>query len=132
MQLLLDTHTFLWLAAEPALLSARARQEFANHSNQLFLSAVSFQEIAIKHALGKLVLAAPPANFLPAACRRLSLTPLPLFPEATLLLATLPPHHRDPFDRTLICQAIYHRLVFASSDPLIAPYPVTLLEPHHE
>jgi PIN domain nuclease of toxin-antitoxin system len=125
--ILLDTCEFLWLAATPAKLSAVAQRELANPANQIFLSAVSWQEVAIKHALGKLSLPAPPGVFLPDACRRLSLTPLPLFPEATVLLATLPQHHADPFDRTLICQAIFHHLVFATSDAKIPPYPVTLL-----
>lgn len=118
---------FLWLAANPAKLSGTARRELADPANQLFLSAVSWQEIAIKHALGKLTLPDAPAAFLPDACRRLSLIPLPLFPEAAVLLSTLPPHHADPFDRTLICQAIFHHLIFASSDAMIPSYPVTLL-----
>jgi PIN domain nuclease of toxin-antitoxin system len=127
MNILLDTCEFLWLASDPSQLSSRARQCLLDRDNQLFLSAVSFQEIAIKHSIGKLTLPDDPAKFLPEACERLSLTPLPLFPEAALLLDTLPLHHRDPFDRTLICQAIFHHLVFASSDDQMPPYPITLL-----
>ena len=124
MNILLDTHAFLWLASEPAKLSPAAREVFANTQNLLFLSAVSFQEIAIKHQIGKLTLPSDPESFLIDCCHRLSITPLPLFPEATFLLATLPLHHRDPFDRTLICQAIFHRLHFASSDAGVRQYSV--------
>lgn len=127
MNILLDTCEFLWLASDPSQLCSRSRQCLADPANQLFLSAVSFQEIAIKHSIGKLTLPDEPSKFVPEACGRLLLTPLPLFPEAALLLNTLPLHHRDPFDRTLICQAIFHHLIFASSDGQIPPYPVTLL-----
>ena len=127
MNILLDTCEFLWLASDPAQLSLRSRQYLEDRTNQLFLSAVSFQELAIKHSIGKLKLPDDPAKFVFEACGRLSLTPLPLFPEAALLLNTLPLHHRDPFDRTLICQAIFHHLIFASSDDEMPPYPITLL-----
>jgi len=129
MNILLDTHIFLWLASEPIKLSPASREVFANTKNLLFLSAVSFQEIAIKHQIGKLTLPFDPERFLQESCQRLTVAPLPLFPEAALLLATLPLHHRDPFDRTLICQAIFHRLHFASSDLVVQQYPVTILPP---
>ena len=127
MNSLLDTCEFLWLASDPAQLSPKARQFLQDRTNQLFLSAVSLQEIAIKHGIGKQTLPDDPVRFVPEACGRLSLTPLPLFPEAALLLSNLPLHHRDPFDRTLICQAIFHHVIFASSDDKMPPYPITLL-----
>jgi len=127
MNILLDTCDFLWLASAPERLSPGAQKTLADSDNHLFLSAVSFQEIAIKHQLGKIILPSAPDQFLPESCQRLLITPLPLFPEATLLLSTLPLHHRDPFDRTLVCQAVFHRLIFASSDPIIQHYPVNLL-----
>lgn len=127
MNILLDTHSFLWLASSPARLSTKNRELMADVENRLFLSAVSFQEIAIKHQIGKLTLPLSPEYFLRESCQRLSITPLPLFPESTFLLATLPLHHRDPFDRALVCQAIFHRLLFATSDTIIQQYPVSIL-----
>lgn len=126
MEFLLDTCDFLWLAAEPQRLGDVRCNEICNPRNRLFLSAVSAQEIAIKAGLGKLTLPLSPERFIPEACQRLNILALPLVSEAALLLAALPSHHRDPFDRTLICQAIFHNFTFASSDPLIRAYSVRL------
>jgi PIN domain nuclease of toxin-antitoxin system len=127
MNILVDTCDFLWLAGEPSRLSSVSREALADPRNNIFLSAISYQEIAIKYQLRKITLPLPPEHFLPESCRRLLITPLPLFSEAVLLLSTLSPHHRAPFDRALVCQAIFHRLIFVSSDPIIRLYPVTLL-----
>lgn len=127
MDLLLDTCDFLWLAGEPERLGSPRRSQICDPANRLFLSSVSAQEIAIKTGLGKLVLPSSPEHFVPEACRRLTIVPLPLVAGAALLLAALPAHHRDPFDRTLICQALFHKFTFASSDPLIRQYSVPLL-----
>jgi PIN domain nuclease of toxin-antitoxin system len=102
------------------------REKFSDPTNCLFLSAISFQEIAIKYQLGKIILPSPPDQFLPESCEKLLVVPLPFFPEAALLLASLPSHHRDPFDRALVCQAMFHQMPFASSDPVLQQYPVTM------
>jgi len=123
-KLLLDTCTFLWVAAGSPELSARARDLFSDPTNDLFLSSVSSWEIVVKNALGRLPLPTTPHLFVPEQRRRHRISPLPLEEEAVLQLAKLPDHHRDPFDRMLVCQAIAHGLTILTPDPTINRYPV--------
>ena len=123
-RLLLDTCTFLWVASGAPDLSVRARDLFTDPDNEVFLSAVSAWEIALKHAAGRLPLPEPPDRFVPAERRRHGIDSLDLDEESALHLARLPPLHRDPFDRMLVCQAIVHSLVILGPDPLIAQYPI--------
>jgi PIN domain nuclease of toxin-antitoxin system len=123
-KLLLDTCAFLWIAADAPELSAIARDLFANRSNDVFLSAVSAWEIAVKHTLGRLPLPARPVNFVVEQRRKHLIEPLPLEEEAALHLLNLPPLHRDPFDRMLVCQAIAHGLAILTPDERIRQYPV--------
>ena len=127
MNILLDTCEALWFMAGEENLSMKYRNAFADPSNQLFLSVVSDWEIAIKHSIGKLNLDHPPRHYLMEGRRRLGIQTLPLFPEPTYALEHLPHFHKDPFDRILICQANVHGLIFASSDPLVRVYPVSIL-----
>lgn len=124
MRLLLDTCAFLWITSDAPELSPTARGLFADPDNEVLLSAVSAWEIAVKHALGKLPLPDPPALFVPAMREQHLMLPLPLEEHATLVLASLPSHHRDPFDRMLVCQALAHGLTLLTPDPLIRQYPV--------
>ena len=124
MRLLLDTATFLWLAADSPKLSDPARELFERPDNEVFLSSVSAWEIAVKHALGNLPLPDPPEVFVPKTREEMLVRSLPLDETATLYLPKLPTHHRDPFDRMLICQAIAEGLILVTSDPAIARYPV--------
>jgi PIN domain nuclease of toxin-antitoxin system len=123
-RLLLDTCTFLWLLADAADLSPRARELIADPANEVFLSAASTWEIAIKHAIGRLPLPAPPDRFIPEQREAHGVDPLAIDEESTLHVARLPALHRDPFDRLLACQSIVHGLVILGPDPLIAQYPV--------
>jgi PIN domain nuclease of toxin-antitoxin system len=93
----------------------------------VFLSAVSAWEIAVKHALGKLPLPEPPDRYVPKQRTARGITALPLDEDAALQLARLPPLHRDPFDRMLVCQALANALTVVSPDPEIARYPVRIL-----
>lgn len=127
MRLLLDTCTFLWIAAGSPELSDPARAAYANPDNEVFLSAVSAWEIAMKHDLGKLPLPEAPVRYIPAVRSRHGIAPLVLEEEAALQLPKLPALHRDPFDRMLVCQAIAHRLDIVTPDPAIAQYPVRIL-----
>jgi PIN domain nuclease of toxin-antitoxin system len=120
----LDTCTFLWLISDAPALSQRARELFADTENEVYLSAVCSWEIAVKHALGKLPLPAPPEQYIPAQRIKHGIDSLQVEEEATLYLGRLPSVHKDPFDRMLICQAIVHGLVILSPDPLISQYPV--------
>ena len=124
MKLLLDTHAFLWLVSGDARLSATARKHFLNNDNELFLSSVSGFEIAIKHELGKLALSEPPATFIERRMQNNALQELPMRMVHTYGLAELPRHHRDPFDRLLIVQAIGEDLPILTADAAFAAYPV--------
>ena len=124
MSLLLDTCTFLWLITDDLALSAAARNAFVNPDHDVYLSAVSVWEIAIKHSLGKLHLPTPAEHFIPRQRERHGITALPLEEQAILYLSKLPLLHRDPFDRILVCQAIHHELTLLTPDPLITQYAV--------
>ena len=127
MRLLLDTCTFLWIAAGSDELSEPARAAYADPSNEVFLSAVSAWEIAMKNVLGKLPLPEAPLRYVPAVRARHGISPLALEEDAALHLPKLPALHRDPFDRMLVCQAIAHGLEIVTPDPAIAQYPIRTL-----
>ena len=124
MKYLLDTCTFLWIIAGAKDLSPNAAQIFSNPSNEIFLSAVSVWEISVKHALGKLPLPSALDHFILTHRARHRITALALEERAVLHLHKLPPLHRDPFDRMLVCQALEHDCVLLTPDPLIVQYPV--------
>jgi PIN domain nuclease of toxin-antitoxin system len=126
-KVLLDTATFLWLIAEPERLTATVREACADSTNDVYLSAVSAWEIAVKHAIGRLPLPQAPENFVTRERDRHGIETLALDEGSTLQLTRLPALHRDPFDRMLICQSITHGLVLATSDPEIARYPIRTL-----
>jgi PIN domain nuclease of toxin-antitoxin system len=123
-RILLDTCTFLWIAADSPELSTTARKLFADPANEVFLSAVAAWEIMVKHALGRLPLPEPPERFIPMHRDLHQIAPLPLAEAAVMQLAKLPDYHRDPFDRMLVCQAIADGLALLTPDELIAQYPV--------
>ena len=127
MKLLLDTCTFLWAVAQPDALSARARTLFRSAENEVYLSAASTWEIATKHALGRLPLPAPVEQLIPALRTQHGIESLPIDEESTLHLTRLPPLHRDPFDRILVCQSIVHGMAVLTPDRLIGQYPARVL-----
>lgn len=100
---------------------------FLNADNVLYLSAVSGLEIAVKYGLGKLKLTAPPREFVEQRMANNGLTPMPLAMNHTYRLAHLPFHHRDPFDRLLVSQAIEEDLPILTSDAAISAYEVETL-----
>ena len=124
MRLLLDTATFLWVVSDAAELSEEARDIFADPGNEVYLSSVSAWEIAVKYALGKLPLPEAPVRFVPLQRKQHGIDPLQLDEEAALHLSRLPPLHKDPFDRMLVCQAVVHHLAIVTPDELIQQYPV--------
>ena len=124
MNLLLDTCTFLWIAADASDLSKNARELFLDRENEVYLSAVSAWEISVKNALGKLPLPTSPDMFVPFQRERHGIAALPLDEIAALQLPKLPALHQDPFDRMLICQAIAAGLVILTPDEQISRYPV--------
>lgn len=125
MRILLDTCAFLWFITDAPVLSLRAREVFVEVENEIYLSAVSTWEIAIKHALGRLPLPMSPEQYVPAQRAKHGIDFLPLQEEATLSLKRLPQIHKDPFDRMLVCQALVHDMALLTPDPLISQYPVS-------
>jgi PIN domain nuclease of toxin-antitoxin system len=119
-RLLLDTHALLWWVDNPALIAEEARLAIANARNEVFVSPISYLEIAIKDAIGKLKV--PAAIF--ACIEDSRFCELPLSIEHAAAVRDLPPLHKDPFDRTLIAQATIERLTLVSRDPHVARYGV--------
>ena len=124
MKILLDTCAFLWIITDAPELSDSARILFVDPANEVYLSAVSAWEIALKHALGRLPLPEPPERFIPSRRKQHGIDTLPLEEEAALHLTRLPPYHQDPFDRMLICQAVVHGMVLLTPDEMILQYSV--------
>ncbi|MFM9971839.1 MAG: type II toxin-antitoxin system VapC family toxin [Burkholderiales bacterium] len=127
MRLLADTCTFLWMAEDSSELSDTARRLLADPDNEVYLSAISAWEIAVKQGLGKLNLSAPALSWVPKYRVAHQLQELPLDETSALQVTRLPLLHRDPFDRMLVCQAIVHGLAIVSPDPLIAQYSIRAL-----
>jgi PIN domain nuclease of toxin-antitoxin system len=122
-KLLLDTCTFLWIAAGSGKVPPRARALNQAAENEVYLSAASAWEISLKHAIGRLPLPEPPQHFVPAEREAHGIQLLPIDEESALHLSLLPHLHRDPFDRMLVSQAIVHGLTILTPDPLITQYP---------
>ena len=127
MKILLDTQCWLWMVLSPDRLSASARALVETGDNELYLSAASAWEIAIKHSLGKLRLPEPPTRYVPSRLDVMQTQTLPIEHSHALHVATLPPHHRDPFDRLLIAQAQLEELPILTADPVFARYEVTTI-----
>jgi len=125
-RLLLDTHIWLWMIAEPERFTPETTKALEDSDNDLLFSAVSSWEIAIKHSLGKLALPAPPATYVPQQIAKTGVTPLPLEHSHALRVAELPSHHRDPFDRLLVAQAELEGATLLTSDRQFAPYGIPI------
>jgi len=127
LRLLLDTHILLWTALSPARIARACRTEIENPDNEVFVSLVSAWEIAIKQSLGKLDLAKPAERWVPEVVGRSGFAWAPFGPSDALRVRALPWHHRDPFDRLLIANAIEQGLTLATHDEAIAAYDVGVL-----
>jgi PIN domain nuclease of toxin-antitoxin system len=129
MRFLLDTHTFLWYITNDPKLPRWSYDAIRDKSNEVYLSVVSVWEILVKYQNGKLNLPAPPDEYIESRRAVHSIANLELKTSAVSQLLSLPPHHRDPFDRMLICQALYHDLTIITVDELFRQYNVALLSP---
>lgn len=105
-------------------LSSRARGLMIDPDNEVYLSAISAWEIAVKHRLGRLGLAESPERLVPRLREKHGVRELPLDEASALRVERLPDLHRDPFDRILVCQAIVDGLVILTPDEMIRRYPV--------
>ena len=122
MTYLLDTHTLIWfLENDPRLPSATRTQ--IETTPTIFISVVSLWEIAIKANIGKLDLSFP-FSTISSNLVSLGITELPITFKDLEIYLSLPLHHRDPFDRILIAQAMNHALIFISQDTQMDTYPI--------
>ncbi len=126
MRVLLDTHIFLWLQTEPERLGEHLPL-IEDRRNHLLVSAASSWEIAIKQARGRLALPEPPERYVPERLRAIGAEGLAIQHSHALAVASLPPLHRDPFDRMLVAQAQLLELPILTADPQIAQYAVRAL-----
>lgn len=124
MKALLDTHTFLWWNLDSPQLSVEARQFIGNGRNQIYLSAASAWEIAIKFAKGRLTLPEPPETYVATRLQRHNFLVLPIQVSHALAVAHLPDIHQDPFDRLLIAQSQIEKLPLLTADSFMHQYPI--------
>ncbi|NJK61046.1 MAG: type II toxin-antitoxin system VapC family toxin [Oscillatoriales cyanobacterium SM2_1_8] len=127
MKLLLDTHAFIWWDSDPAKLSERARVLCQDRQLTLWLSVVSIWEMQIKSQLGKLRLGLPLREIIQSQEQANQMAILPITLAHVLALETLPSHHKDPFDRLLVAQALVEGATLVSADTNIAAYPVPVI-----
>ncbi len=124
MRVLLDSHTLIWAADDPAQIPAPAMRELQDPANDRLISAATIWELAIKVALGKLPLSLPYRQWLDKAIADLNLTILPITPDHAERQIGLPFHHRDPFDRMLAAQVLVEGMPLASADVIFDAYGV--------
>ena len=127
MRLLLDTHTLLWFYLGDVRLSAQARQTIEDPGNDKLVSPASFWEIAIKVSINRYTLNVPYEAFVQEAILDNDFMILPIEPRHTSVLIGLPHHHKDPFDRLLIAQAMVEGVPLVSIDSKFDAYPITRL-----
>ncbi|BAY66376.1 PilT domain-containing protein [Calothrix brevissima NIES-22] len=122
MKLLLDTQCWLWWFAQPERLSEEAITQIADETNELWLSVASIWEIGIKFAIAKLPLPEPPDSYISNRMGQLGVRSLEITATHALRAASLPLHHRDPFDRMLIAQAQLEDITLVSADAIFRQY----------
>jgi PIN domain nuclease of toxin-antitoxin system len=122
MRLLLDTCSFIWLAAEPNRLSEKARHLLSDANHELFLSHASAWEIHMKHQTGKLRLPQKPRTWIAQQLVARGVSDLPIDLETIHQTSDLPAYHKDPFDRLIIAQAIVHDFRLLTPDPVFRRY----------
>ena len=122
MNLLLDTHVFIWWASEPTKLSSKVLELFEDTDNILVLSVASVWEMQIKMQLGKLDLNMPIEDLIESQQQANDIRILPVNLHHVYSLSTLPPHHNDPFDRLLIAQSNSEGFTLVSKDQKLKTY----------
>jgi PIN domain nuclease of toxin-antitoxin system len=120
--LLLDTHTFLWFCQDDPALSATSKALIEDPANRMLVSIASCWEIAIKTGLGKLTLGEPSGTYISNALTRTGFELLPISLAHATAVEALPSHHKDPFDRLLIAQAMIEAIPIVSVDVAFDPY----------
>ncbi len=125
MRILLDTHTLYWFIEGDPQLSAPARTTISDPANEVLLSPSSYWEIAIKVSMGKWQLNSLYEDFIDTGLKQYGFLVLPILPTHTARLIGLPFHHKDPFDRLLVAQALTEQVPIVSADVQFDAYGVT-------
>ncbi|MEH1864049.1 MAG: type II toxin-antitoxin system VapC family toxin [Nostoc sp.] len=125
MRQLLDTHIFIWFVMGDPRISVSMRSQIENNDN--LLSIASVWEMAIKHSIGKLNFGLTFDEFIEQQIIRNGIELLPITIDHITVVATLPLHHRDPFDRILIAQSIVENIPLLSADKIFDLYPIRRL-----
>lgn len=124
MRFLLDTQVFVWMFLQPKRIDAKVWTRLRDASSELYLSAASAWEIAIKVRVGKIKLPNNPAIYVPRRARESNILSLPISEEHALAVADLPMEHADPFDRIIVAQAQLESLTIVTSDAALSRYDV--------
>lgn len=127
MNVLLDTHVWLWWTTGSTRLSVQARDTIADPATRVHVSVATAWELAIKYALGKLALPAPPSIYVRERLASQKFTVVDVRLSHAVAVEALPRHHDDPFDRILIAQAMIDSLAFMTADARLKAYPVAHL-----
>lgn len=127
MRLLLDSHSFVWWRDEQHKLSPKALAEITNPANDVFLSVATVWELQIKIAIKKFTLKGDLKDVVEEESQQNALQVLPINLAHALYLKNLPLHHKDPFDRLLIAQAIIENMTLVSADLKFSMYQANLL-----
>ena len=127
MRYLIDTHAFIWFITNDSRLGERAYEEISNIENEVVLSIASLWEMAIKASLGKLELGKPFRALIPRELVANEIGLLPIAPKHLSVVADLPLHHRDPFDRLIIAQAMIEGISVVSHDGDFPKYPIQIV-----
>jgi PIN domain nuclease of toxin-antitoxin system len=127
MNLLIDTHVFVWMMTDKSRLSQRALDALSDQSNKRWVSAIVAWELAIKVSIKKIDLTDPIAFFVTDGIRKAKALELPITSAHAVAVAALPHHHSDPFDRLLIAQCQVESFSLVTADQKMANYGVAIL-----
>ncbi len=128
MNVLLDTHCWLWALSQPEKLNPQVSNLISDSANKIYLSTASIWELGIKAQLGKIDLPESFETFVPNRLQVFQTIPLPITPSHAIVAATLPLHHKDPFDRMIIPQGISENLPILTNDSVFRDYEITIIE----
>jgi len=123
LRILLDTHVFIWWDGEDPALSNDLRAAISDPANEIYVSAASVWEIAIKRRRGKIAF----AHGINEAVMRNRFLDLPITPDHAEHAGGLPRHHGDPFDRMLVAQAMFEQMTLGTQDAMMRPYGIAVL-----
>jgi PIN domain nuclease of toxin-antitoxin system len=128
-KVLVDTHCWLWLCASPERFTRTTLNRLTDPGTERLLSAASVWEMVIKYDLGKLPLPVHPRDFVPTRLETTQTGVLEISADHALRIADLPQHHRDPFDRMIVAQALVEGARLLTADRALKAYGVELLGP---